>query len=232
MLLSLFILMYYMPNVIYCSCDIPPDIVNGEIYDKKEVYSKGDSISYICGENKIGIPYSLIGNDVITCNKDGKWYPDPPRCEMIICRFPALQNGYVNGIPSNKKFYYKQKVSFTCKDGFLLAGEPYSICNINSTWFPDIPICIKNDKSLSIIIYNKNDDDFKDLDNEDIVNANMRSINNTLEINITNNNISETTLLIILGSIGSIFIFGIILLIYSCSNSVNNKYSKLDTFIT
>ncbi|PWG67170.1 hypothetical protein DEM28_29960, partial [Enterobacter mori] len=63
---------------------------------------------------------------------------------MIRCRFPALQNGFVNGIPDSRKFYYESEVSFSCKPGFVLIGTKYSVCGINSSWIPKVPICSRD----------------------------------------------------------------------------------------
>ncbi|AYC44695.1 EEV host range protein [Moosepox virus GoldyGopher14] len=211
-------------------CNDPPSIINGKIYNKREMYKVGDEIYYVCNEHR-GVQYSLVGNEKITCTQDKSWKPDPPICKMINCRFPALQNGYINGIPSNKKFYYKTRVGFSCKSGFDLVGEKYSTCNINATWFPSIPTCVRN-KPIDDIIYLKPvDDNFDDLDNEDKINTILHNNDaNSTRINQEKENGNIFTVIILLSIISFMFILGVLSLLCSCmlkSSSKTSVYNKL-----
>ncbi|CAC21382.1 144R protein [Yaba-like disease virus] len=181
------------------NCKDPVTILNGYIKDKKDQYSFGDLVTYACKVNKLE-KYSIVGNATVKCiNK--QWMPKYPVCKLIRCKYPALQNGFLNVF--EKKFYYGDIVNFKCKKGFILLGSSVSTCDINSIWYPGIPKCVK-DKFNNIqpnYLFDDLDEDFN---------------NSTTNYNTQQNII---TIIILLSIICFIFVLGLIALFLSCNKS-------------
>ncbi|ELK19485.1 Complement component receptor 1-like protein, partial [Pteropus alecto] len=100
----------------------------------------GAEVSFVCDEG-----YYLRGEKILTCKRSGDkvyWNYDLPKCEMVKCEYPVLENGrLVSGI--KEKFYYQAVVLFECLKGFYLHGSNPVFCGENSTWEPEMPTCIK-----------------------------------------------------------------------------------------
>lgn len=81
--------------------------------------------------------YLLKGKDSSAC-KNGKWKPDPPTCEPILC--PAL-----DGIPNGQVRLTGNTVGsaaiYTCSDGYTLEGYQKRRCNENGDWEGTPPTC-------------------------------------------------------------------------------------------
>ncbi|WGD01432.1 m144r [Myxoma virus] len=202
-------------------CPDPPTIENGRVHTPKIMYHRHDAVRYVCNENHKSIPYSLVGEDVVRCINETTWYPSPPTCKMIVCRFPALQNGYVHGVPFIKRFCYKNRVRFTCNPDFTLVGASYATCTLNATWSPDVPKCVRraHDSNTRNIFAFVEYDDFEDLDDEDAVNEKLTDTS-TCPDDATSDRPSHVFVaLVILGTILFIFTLGVILLFCSCTSS-------------
>lgn len=66
---------------------------------------------------------------------------------VVKCPFPVLQNGRMTpGI--EKKFSYRETVTFECMEGFYMNGSDTVVCDANSTWEPPIPRCLKGTKDV------------------------------------------------------------------------------------
>ncbi|ADK63784.1 m144R [Myxoma virus] len=228
--------MWRVSNEYVCvrrECPDPPTIENGRVSNPKIMYHRRDVARYVCDENRKGIPYSLVGEDTVRCINETTWYPSPPECKMIVCKFPALQNGYVHGVPFSKRFCYKNRVRFTCNPGFALVGASYSTCTLNATWVPEVPKCVLRvhdggPRDIFVFI-----DDFEDLDNEDEVNEKLADTNARLEDVGADRQTHFFTVVAILGIILFIFMLGVVLLFCSCTSSnilQSNKlpYTKLN----
>ncbi|AAR07496.1 144R [Yaba monkey tumor virus] len=190
------------------NCKDPVMILNGNIKNKQDKYSLGDSVTYMCKVNKLE-RYSLVGNETVKCI-DGKWVPDNPFCKLIRCKYPALQNGILEG-SFKKKFYYGDVVIFKCKTGFRLSGSLTSTCGINFVWVPNLPKCVKD----SVV---------HDEVRSDYLFKYLNDSNNDYDTNYYMQNIVAVIFLVII-----CFIFVLGLSILSCSFASTSKpsYDKL-----
>ncbi|AAK85102.1 hypothetical protein [Lumpy skin disease virus] len=212
---NIHMLLILLCNKVYSLCDLnkccyPPSIKNGYIYNEKTEYNIGSNVTFFCGNNTRGVSYTLVGEKNIICEKDGKWNKEFPVCKIIRCRFPALQNGFVNGIPDSRKFYYESEVSFSCKPGFVLIGTKYSVCGINSSWIPKVPICSRDNITYNKIYINKVniDDNFFN----QINNSNTYYFDKILQIN----NVNRYTLIFFV-VVSIKILFGFVFIFFSCN---------------
>lgn len=64
-------------------CDSPPAVINGK-YDESDSYSYREVVQYTCDDG-----FTMIGSKSITCSKDGRFEPAPPKCTS---RFASFKN--------------------------------------------------------------------------------------------------------------------------------------------
>ncbi|ASK51362.1 EEV type-1 membrane glycoprotein; host range factor [Eptesipox virus] len=230
---TIFILLY---TVNYCTATCEPFsfkysyIVN----DKKNNYKIGEQIVYGCKYIPRGdgfIPndkLSLVGEDTYTCSELG-WLPitSIPECKIIRCPFPAIQNGYIKtGMASNRRFYYKDEVTFKCNAFYILEGSDKSTCLLNKTWYPHVPKCIPTKPINDVIVGEVAE--FADLDYNTFEKKQeyfKKHPNATDEYH--NNNKSIINVYYLLGCIGIIFILGCLFLCWACICINKQLYDKL-----
>ncbi|NXQ01684.1 CR1L protein, partial [Vidua macroura] len=134
----------------YCEkipCEAPPKIANGD-YEEKSSYVYQSSVTYRCRDVPRGSdPFSLIGPDTIHCtadehSKNGVWSGPPPKCQVVKCEEPRVENGRkISGF--GHPYRYKDSVVFECNQGYFMVGEMVITCEENSTWVPPKPTCEK-----------------------------------------------------------------------------------------
>lgn len=73
----------------------------------------------------------------------------------ITCGYPGIvKNGYSIG----NQYFYNDKISFKCFDGFSMMGGSTIVCKEDGKWFPALPKCIgkpqitQNDLMMTLII--------------------------------------------------------------------------------
>ncbi|XP_064354066.1 complement receptor type 1 isoform X2 [Dromaius novaehollandiae] len=118
-------------------CPAPLAIDNGQ-HDGKDgkVYSPGKSVNYSCGPG-----YSLVGKATLYCTENGTWSIPYPRCEVVVCTTPAIQNGAVAG---ERRAAYNpgDTVTFQCRPGYMLRGSGEAECRRDGRWAPPVPACV------------------------------------------------------------------------------------------
>ncbi|XP_010722468.1 membrane cofactor protein isoform X5 [Meleagris gallopavo] len=128
-------------------CGPPPSIANGH-YTEADNYVYQTTVTYSCNNVQKGEdPFSLIGSPSIFCtvdeNSNGFWSGPPPRCKVVICENPEVENGRkLSGFASH--YSYGSMVVFKCDPDYVLSGENIITCQENSTWYPPIPTCKKS----------------------------------------------------------------------------------------
>ncbi|XP_070567840.1 protein mesh-like isoform X2 [Ptychodera flava] len=82
--------------------------------------------------------YLVNGSKEITCQHDGTWDAQPPKCEAIWCDAiePPL-NGYMTG--ANQTFL--SVLTFDCQDGYVISGSRELVCQADGTWSQNTPTC-------------------------------------------------------------------------------------------
>ncbi|KAM8812082.1 membrane cofactor protein-like [Rhynchonycteris naso] len=124
-------------------CKPPGEIPNGMYTNSgKDTYEYNEVVTYSCNPTNGPDEYSLVGKSTLICSGQDQWSSDPPECKVIKCPYPVLKNGRPTSAIGSK-FSYEAKVTFECLQGFLLEGRSTVVCGANSTWEPEMPICIK-----------------------------------------------------------------------------------------
>ena len=54
--------------------------------------------------------------------------------------------------PSNGRYSVRSNVSFSCHSGFQIAGNSFSICQMNYTWSPEPPNCYSSNGKLKNLL--------------------------------------------------------------------------------
>ncbi|NXT95430.1 CR2 protein, partial [Anhinga rufa] len=127
-------------------CLPPPEIANGEHSGMdKEVFEYGTSVTYRCHTAKRGErPFLLVGDASIFCtttdNINGVWSKPAPKCKVVNCEHPRVENGkLLSGY--RPEYTYRDTVMFDCDFRYTLNGSDSSTCTENSLWDPPLPLC-------------------------------------------------------------------------------------------
>ena len=94
----------------------------------------GARVQYYCN------PGYLISaeNDILRCNDNSEWEGNTPTCTLVVCDIiDTVENGAVDG-----SIYTNGSVlTFTCNDGYQLAGNSSIVCTSQGTWSNPTPLC-------------------------------------------------------------------------------------------
>ncbi|KAM7319810.1 hypothetical protein ACRRTK_021493 [Alexandromys fortis] len=113
-------------------CPSPETIDNGKYILSGLTYLS--IASYSC-ENG----YSLQGPALLECTASGRWDRPPPTCHLVSCgEPPVLKDAVITGT----NFTFGNLVTYTCKEGFTLAGPDTIICLANGKWNSSNPQCL------------------------------------------------------------------------------------------
>ncbi|XP_052795625.1 sushi, von Willebrand factor type A, EGF and pentraxin domain-containing protein 1-like [Mya arenaria] len=85
--------------------------------------------------------YSLIGNNLRICNKDGMW-SDQPYCQIKECGHLVHP---VNGTVSYSNMTYGATAFYVCETGYDLIGDDKTECLSNGSWSEPPPACYIKD---------------------------------------------------------------------------------------
>ncbi|XP_066147032.1 sushi, von Willebrand factor type A, EGF and pentraxin domain-containing protein 1-like [Euwallacea fornicatus] len=113
-------------------CEDPKPLYNGfiDIVDNKAFYScyVGFQLS------------SQQFSNGRRCTKTSKWEGFyEPFCKKVSCSYPgAVRNAYSIG----NRYFYNDKVTYQCYDGFNMVGNPTIICKESEKWYPAKPRCM------------------------------------------------------------------------------------------
>ncbi|XP_016296044.1 seizure protein 6-like isoform X3 [Sinocyclocheilus anshuiensis] len=126
------------------SCDEPGLVDNSRRLVTGSRFAVGSSVEYICNKG-----YSLSGPGVLTCysrdTADPKWSERLPKC--VPERYEPCSNPGANStaIQSSEKAFFQagETLSFTCRTGYALQGEPTIHClpGHPSQWSGAPPMC-------------------------------------------------------------------------------------------
>ncbi|XP_076814212.1 sushi, von Willebrand factor type A, EGF and pentraxin domain-containing protein 1-like isoform X2 [Clavelina lepadiformis] len=101
-------------------CGADPIVGNGHIVDaaggtpERRVYQS--RLHYQCLEG-----YEMYGPEVITCDQDRRWSPDPPHCDPVSCNIPP---NIAHGKPTLKRFATSILLSSRSAIQGILEAEP------------------------------------------------------------------------------------------------------------
>ncbi|CAD1479335.1 unnamed protein product, partial [Heterotrigona itama] len=84
--------------------------------------------------------YKVVGEPLSTCEDNGKWSGEVPRCVYVDCGKPEhIQHGRYT-LTSNAT-YYGAAALYECDNNFELDGFARRLCLENGTWSSDTPVC-------------------------------------------------------------------------------------------
>ncbi|XP_012934046.2 complement receptor type 2 [Heterocephalus glaber] len=134
------------------TCPPPPVIQDGtHTGSSSENVPYGTTVVYTCnpGPEK-GVQFNLTGERTIHCTSDdqerGFWSSPAPLCTLSLpavqCSVPHTAHGYrIAG--KEAPYSYNDSVTFRCKSGYVLKGSGQIRCKADSTWDPEIPVCVQ-----------------------------------------------------------------------------------------
>ncbi|XP_039251856.2 sushi, von Willebrand factor type A, EGF and pentraxin domain-containing protein 1-like [Styela clava] len=122
-------------------CQRPQDIPHANMQTSDWNFKPRTTVTYRCRD-----PYMLIGNSQITCQPNGKWSGQVPRCEgppkKKNCeKPPRLSKGKVT--TSDKQYKVGTVVTYTCFKGHKITGPSQRTCQNNGKWSGSQPRCDK-----------------------------------------------------------------------------------------
>ncbi|XP_004677499.1 PREDICTED: sushi, von Willebrand factor type A, EGF and pentraxin domain-containing protein 1 [Condylura cristata] len=112
------------PTCELVKCSSPENISHGKYILSGLTYLS--TASYSCEHG-----YSLQGPPVMECSATGSWDTAPPTCHLVFCgEPPAIKDAVING----SNFTFGNTVTYTCKEGYTLAGPDTIECLANGKW--------------------------------------------------------------------------------------------------
>ena len=115
------------------SCLQPGDILNGLFVGKD--FTFGAEVRYECAEG-----HFLVGVASRTCQADGLWKGEKPRCEPVTC--PEIDTAFENGEVTTLSNTFGGLVRYSCFPGFVLRGETLRKCLASGEWSGAEPTCV------------------------------------------------------------------------------------------
>ncbi|XP_071884742.1 complement receptor type 1 [Anas platyrhynchos] len=117
-------------------CPSPPTIKNGQHSSKDvTVFIPGTSVKYECDPG-----YVLTGKTTVSCLPSGTWSIPYPRCEVVTCMSPSIQDGEV-AEGQQAKYLPGATVTFRCHPGYTMQGSQEAKCHPDGRWVPAVPSC-------------------------------------------------------------------------------------------
>uniref|UniRef100_A0A671WB33 C4b-binding protein alpha chain-like n=1 Tax=Sparus aurata TaxID=8175 RepID=A0A671WB33_SPAAU len=126
-----------LPRCEVVTCDEAPQVKDATFTPYKDSYDFGDVVQYSC---RTGL--TLNGSASISCSDDGTFKPAPPTCTRVQCEHLGIPS-LVQVSGSRPPHGYKATVTYRCRTGLKMVGQPTLTCEINSQWSPGLPRCEK-----------------------------------------------------------------------------------------
>lgn len=120
-----------LPQCLPVNCGHPGWVNDGQLIGSD--FTLESIVKFTCNDG-----YTLRGEPSITCLSNGLWSSSAPHCQPITCSPPVHIE---NGSTTYSTLSFNSKVRYQCDAGYILQGEPVSICGSNASWIPPPPIC-------------------------------------------------------------------------------------------
>ncbi|XP_047435631.1 complement component receptor 1-like protein isoform X5 [Mugil cephalus] len=125
------------PTCVRVQC-FEPNVANADwAGGSRPPYGHLSTVTYQCNPG-----YKMNGESTLTCGMNSQWLPRIPTCERVQCYEPSVANAEWAG-GSRAPYGHLSTVTYQCKPGYKMNGEPTLTCGINSQWLPSIPTCEK-----------------------------------------------------------------------------------------
>ncbi|KAF6127568.1 sushi, von Willebrand factor type A, EGF and pentraxin domain containing 1 [Phyllostomus discolor] len=113
-------------------CSSPDNINHGKYVLSGLTYLS--TASYSCDSG-----YSLQGPSILECTASGSWDRAPPTCHLVFCgEPPAIKDAVTAG----SNFTVGNTVTYTCKEGYTLAGPDTIECLASGKWSSSNQQCL------------------------------------------------------------------------------------------
>uniref|UniRef100_A0AAQ4Q019 CUB and Sushi multiple domains 1 n=1 Tax=Gasterosteus aculeatus aculeatus TaxID=481459 RepID=A0AAQ4Q019_GASAC len=122
------------PSCKVIQCGPPPQVHHGKVEGTD--HSWGSSVSYSCFHG-----YQLSTSAVLSCEGNGTWTGDVPKCLPVLCGDSGSPGG---GFREGNIFSYRSEVRFYCHSPYLLVGSASRVCQADGMWSGHQPACIGN----------------------------------------------------------------------------------------
>ena len=118
------------PSCLPCKCS-PPTIQSGAVNGTD--FSCGKAAQIRCFKG-----FQILGPSEITCEGDGQWSSDFPRCEHPSCGSPpTIPNAFI----IERGSLEENVITYTCKPGYVIRGSSDLICTEKGMWSQPSPAC-------------------------------------------------------------------------------------------
>ncbi|CAH2008239.1 unnamed protein product [Acanthoscelides obtectus] len=121
------------PSCRYVDCGPPPKLENGTVSLVNESTTYGAKLLYTCNEN-----YTLVGEEIQVCKKDGKWSGTVPKCLFSICQEPPSVHG---GMINVSGYKVGDTATYNCLTGYVMFGMEKLRCGLGGEWVGKPPFC-------------------------------------------------------------------------------------------
>ncbi|XP_043916972.1 sushi, von Willebrand factor type A, EGF and pentraxin domain-containing protein 1 isoform X2 [Protopterus annectens] len=120
------------PHCELITCSVPDDIKNGKLILNGTTYLS--TVSYECDYG-----FRLQGPSVLQCGDEGKWNDTYPVCVQVSCgNPPTIKDGNITG----NNFMVGSRISYVCKEGFILIGPEMRDCLVSGEWSGSTSQCV------------------------------------------------------------------------------------------
>eukprot|EP00079_Xenopus_tropicalis_P034931 XP_017948702.1 PREDICTED: E-selectin [Xenopus tropicalis] len=123
--------------VVDCPRLVVPELGSMECKDEYGKFQYNSNCSFSCNEG-----FTLTGPNSLQCISSGSWSSDVPACKAVVCpSIPVPEHGSMKCEDDYEEFQYNSNCSFSCNEGFILAGSNSLQCTSSGSWSSDVPTC-------------------------------------------------------------------------------------------
>lgn len=120
-----------------------PDTPYEEYLDEFYNFETGSQLQINCSDS-----YELIGESIITCQENGSWNKEPPKCILpqpepeptnVSCKIELVPQAPVNGyIVHESQVAFEdgtvKQIDYKCRSGYKLQGANNTTCTNKGVW--------------------------------------------------------------------------------------------------
>uniref|UniRef100_A0A6I8SFE9 Selectin P n=1 Tax=Xenopus tropicalis TaxID=8364 RepID=A0A6I8SFE9_XENTR len=123
--------------VVDCPRLVVPELGSMECKDEYGKFQYNSNCSFSCNEG-----FTLTGPNSLQCTSSGSWSSDVPACKAVVCpSIPVPEHGSMKCEDDYEEFQYNSNCSFSCNEGFTLAGSNSLQCTSSGSWSSNVPTC-------------------------------------------------------------------------------------------
>ncbi|XP_078494089.1 complement receptor type 2-like [Ciona intestinalis] len=124
------------PTCSRITCLRPHMVSHATSTPEKQTWYYRDTVTYNCIAG-----YQMMGPMTSQCSIAGTW-GQRPDCNRVQCQARDVTNAVA--APVQDTWYFGDRVTFTCIDGYKIIGNPSATCNADTEWSKPKPVCTKS----------------------------------------------------------------------------------------